>query len=129
MILFFDKNFGTSVPKALALLKPPFQIEYHQKHFAQDLEDDKWLPVVGMNNWIVIGHDKSYPENQSELDAIKRYNIGCFCLWGAQSRKWEKAKVFFKAYQQIAETGASTPRPFVYSVKKNGNLKRIKLPK
>lgn len=129
MILFFDKNIGTSIPKGLAMMKPPFQVEYHQKYFAMNLEDDKWLPIVGTKQWTVIGHDKSFIDNQSELDAIKKYKIGCFCLWGANITKWEKLRIFFKSYDHIAAAEASTNRPFVYLIKKNGGLKAKKLPK
>jgi len=128
MILFFDKNIGTAIPKALEKLKPPFQVEYHQKYFPMDLDDDKWLPEVGSKNWTVIGHDRSFHENQSELDAINKYSIGCFCLWGAKAKRWEKTKLFFRAYDRIAIAESATTRPFIFSVKKNGNLKRIKLP-
>jgi hypothetical protein len=129
MILFFDKNTGTALPLALKKLSPPFQIEYHQQHFKSDDDDDMWLPVVGGRNWTVIGHDRQFHENQSELKAIKQYKLGCFYLWGAEAKKWDKAKLFFKALSQIEIMAATTARPFVYSVKKNGNLKRVKLPK
>ena len=129
MILFFDKNIGTTIPKALKKLKPPFQVEYHQIHFPKEELDDKWLPIVGKNNWTVIGHDRKFHERENELEAIQKYNIGCFYLWGAEATKWEKMKVFFKACEKIIQMDASTPRPFVYSIQKNGNLKQIKLAK
>ena len=128
MIIFFDKNIGTAIPKALQLLKPPFGIEYHEKHFAYNEEDDKWLPTVGRNKWFIVGHDR-YDKSQSELYAIKKYKIGYFRLWGAKAPKWEKIKVFFRACEYIIEATKSTARPFGYSVKKRGNLKRIKLPR
>jgi hypothetical protein len=128
MILFFDKNIGTALPKALEMLKPPFQVEYHQKYFPMNEPDDKWLPVVGSKKWTVIGHDRKFHENQNELEAIKKYQIGGFYLWGAEELKWEKAKVFFKALEQINTLEKSSPRPFVFSIKKNGHAKRVKLP-
>lgn len=129
MILFFDKNIGIGIPKVLGKLDPPFGVEYYQNHFVLNLEDDKWLPVVGSNNWTVIGHDRKFHKKQNELDAIKKYKVGCFYLWGAEATKWEKVKVFFKACDNIITAESSTPRPFIYSVKKNGNLKQIKLPR
>lgn len=128
MILFFDKNIGTSIPLALEKLKPPFQVEFHQKYFAMDEQDDVWLPEVGKKNWTVIGHDRKFHEKESELDALKKYKIGCFCLWGAEVSKWDKVKLFFRAYEKIALMESGTPKPFIFSIKKNGNLKRIKLP-
>jgi hypothetical protein len=129
MILFFDKNIGTGIPIALQNLEPPFKVEYHQQHFALNELDDKWLPVVGRNHWTVIGHDRKFHEKESELDALTKYKIGCFYLWGANAKKWEKIKVFFKACDRIVEAEANTPRPFIYKVKRNGGLRRIKLPR
>ncbi len=128
MILFFDKNFGTSTPKALRTLKPPFDVEFFQEHFELDIEDDKWLPIAGKEKWTVIGHDK-FKRNESELYAIQNYEVGCFYLWGGNAPKWIKFKLLFKAIDRIIQADASTPRPFMYAVKKNGTLKRIKLPK
>ena len=128
MILFFDKNIGIGIPLALEMLKPPFEVEYHQKYFSMGEQDDVWLPEIGKKNWVVIGHDRKFHEKESELDALKKYKIGCFCLWGANAPKWDKVRVFFKAYEKIVQVESSTPKPFIYSVKKNGNLKRIKLP-
>lgn len=128
MILFFDRNTGTSVPKALELLRPPFQVEYHQKYYQADMADDLWMPEVGEKGWTIIGHDRNLHQNESELAAIQKYKLGCFYLWGANAKKWDKMKLFLKAYEQIAVMSVNTQRPFVYSVKKNGGLKRIKLP-
>jgi hypothetical protein len=128
MILFFDKNFGTSVPKALSELKPPFEVDYFQKHFELEIPDDKWLPVAGEKHWTVIGHD-NFTKNESELYAINKYSVGCFYLWGAKAPKWVKVKLLFKAIDKIIDAENHTRRPFVFAVKKNGNLKQIKLPK
>lgn len=127
MILFFDKNTGTSIPETLRKLKPPFQVEYHQEHFALNEDDDKWLPIVGANKWLVIGHDH-FDKNESEKAAVKKYKVGYFRMWGGNATKWQKMKIFFKACDKIMEVGASTRRPFLFKIKKNGHLKRVKLP-
>jgi hypothetical protein len=36
------------------MLKPPFQVEYHERYFPSDEPDDR-LPVIGSKNWTVIG--------------------------------------------------------------------------
>ena len=77
MVLFFDRSVGITIPRILIELKIPVGIEYHQKHFKKDEEDDAWLPVVGNKGWVVIGHDQ-YHRKENELMAIKQYGIGCF---------------------------------------------------
>jgi hypothetical protein len=86
MVLFFDRSVGKTIPEMLIALKIPIQVEYHQKHFIPDEEDDVWLPIIGNNGWVVIGHDQ-YHRKENELMAIKQYDIGCFYLWGAEHPK------------------------------------------
>lgn len=86
MILFFDKNTRTSITITLQKLKPPFQVEYYQKHFKLSEDDDKWLPIVGAKKWLVIGHDH-FDKNDSEKAAIKKYKVGYFRMWGGHVTK------------------------------------------
>lgn len=82
MILFFDRSVGTSLPRILQTdyLKFPLQVEYHQKHFSMEEQDDKWLPFVGAWGWTVIGHDSNYHNKGPELSALKQYQIGCLSV-------------------------------------------------
>ena len=125
MILFFDRSVGVGFPRALLEIKKfPLGIEYHQQHFVMDELDDVWLPAVGQHGWFVIGHDYSYHKNQSELEAIKNYGIGVFYLWGSEAPQWESVRVFARAYDKIVKAAAETTRPFVFWVRKNGNMRR-----
>ena len=47
MILFFDRNVGTVVPKALKALNLPIPVEYHDDLFPINTPDDQWLAQVG----------------------------------------------------------------------------------
>ena len=47
--LFFDRSVGTTIPRVLRRLGSPISIEHHQEHFARDIADDVWLPLVGNN--------------------------------------------------------------------------------
>ena len=87
MILFFDRDTGTTLPLVLrtARLNFPIPVEYHQAHFPLEEQDDIWLPAVGQWGWTVIGHDSQHHKRLNELSAIKQYGIGCFYLWGAEA--------------------------------------------
>jgi len=128
MILFFDRSIGVKIPTALRLLDLPVQVESHQEHFEQDEKDDVWLPVVGDWEWFVIGQDYKYHLLPHELTALKQHRVGCFYLWGAKARKWEKLRVFARAYDRIVDAAMNTPRPFVFRVDRIGRLKPVPLP-
>jgi hypothetical protein len=131
MIFFFDRDVGTRVPLALIQLhfdRQFHEMHYHQQLFAIDEKDDVWLPKVGQLGWTVIGHDSSHHLNESEISAIKQYNIGCFYLWGSEAKRWEKMQCFARAYENIVKAEQTTPKPFIYKVIKCGRLKQILIP-
>jgi hypothetical protein len=127
VILFFDRNVGTAIPKALAeYLKPPgITIEYHQKHFDMASPDDVWLPIVGSWGWVVIGQDHNYHNRSPELAALKAHNIGAFYLWGADATKWEAMQCFAKGYDNILRKATVTAPPYIFRVEKHGGLNEI----
>ncbi|HTE86357.1 MAG TPA: hypothetical protein VK821_16680 [Dehalococcoidia bacterium] len=128
MILFFDRNAGTTVPKALQALKPPVGITYHQEHFPMNSPDDVWLPQVGAWDWIVLTQDHKFHLLPNELRALKDYNIGCFYLWGAKATKWELMRSFARCYDRLLDRAMNTPRPFIYKVSKDGRLIAVRIP-
>ena len=122
MTFFFDRTFGVKFPQALQLLSLPVGIEYHQAHFEQAAPDDYWLPIVGTYGWIVVSQDYSYHEKETELAAIKQYNMGCFYLWGSEAGKWEIMRVFAKAFDKMVNKADVGLRPFVFDVNRRGWL-------
>lgn len=141
--LYFDKNVGTRLPEALqrldldvawhAMKQAKLGVTGHTHNdplFHPEEEDDVWLANVGARGWIVFSHDRKFHKvgYESELSAIKQYSVGCFYLWGANAKKFEKAQCFFKAYDRILATIKTAPRPFIYDVQKNGRLKKLKIP-
>lgn len=130
MILFFDRNTGTAIPKALKEhLKPPgMQVEYHQLYFDPLAQDDFWLAQVGGRGWFVIGQDYSFHKRDPELAAIRTHEVGVFYLWGSESTKWECLRAFAKGYDNIVRVAATVDRPFVYRVHKHGGIQEVPLP-
>lgn len=125
--LFFDRSVGTRIPRTLRSLGVPVGIEHHQQHFDRAAPDDLWLPIVGSNGWTVVGFDWSYHQNQAELAALRRYGIGVFYLWGVQRQTWERMFCLARAYERIIRAIDATPRPFIYRVRKSGQLQRVAL--
>ena len=119
---------GTGIPKAcLQIRRFPIQVEYLQQHFAIDTPDDEWLPAVGALEWFVIGQDYNFHLRQNEMEAIRRYEIGVFYLWGATAPAWDTMRCFARAFDRIVEAAETTPRPFVFRIHKNGRLMRESL--
>lgn len=142
--LYFDRNVGWKLPEAMKLLglKNIFHHNTPRVHlglkpiknqkalFAPDETDDSWLKFVGEKGWIVLTQDSKFHKKgfENELSAIKQFNIGCFYIWGAEARKWEKMIALCKAYENIVKASSSTAKPFIYSVAKSGKLTQIQIP-
>ena len=127
-MLFFDRDVGVALPRALGVLKLPTRVEHHQYHCPIDALDDDWMPRVGSMGWFLIGHDSRHHQEESALLAIKQYSMGCFYLWGAEALRWEKLRCFLRAYENIIEAAARTPRPFIYRVTEKGRLISVTIP-
>jgi hypothetical protein len=143
LTFYFDRNFGRSLPEALALLK--LRVVHHHSPKARlgmkcssDSEplflprapDDEWLAFVGQRGWIAFSHDQKFhkPGYEVELAALKQHNVACFYLWGANHKPHEKARCFLRAYEAILETVATVKPPFIYSIDQHGKLSQIPLP-
>ena len=127
MIIFFDRNTGTAIPKALKEhLKPVgAQVEYHQLYFDHAEKDDVWLAQVGNWGWFVIAQDYSFHERALEKAAIQAHQIGVFYLWGAEATKWDAFRAFARGYDRIIQAATNTERPFIYRVEKSGALNQV----
>ena len=123
--LFFDRNIGRRIPEALRSVGIPVEVVFHDELFAQDTNDDEWLPKVGGRGWRVIGQDKSFHKNATERLAIVQYYVGVFYLWGAQARAWDQMRCFMNAYDGILRVLDSVPPPFLYRIDRLGRLTDI----
>lgn len=112
MIYFIDRNFGTKVPSALAMLGLP--VEAHDTHFGPKTPDEIWLEEVGKRGWIVIAHDKRFRFNSSEQRAIVNNNVGCFQLGAANGTKWEKVRLLARVWDEIEHLAATEPPPYIF---------------
>lgn len=131
--LFWDKNLGTAIPRALRILIPAsVSIRYYMQEYPgtgniHEVGDDAWLEDVGNRGWFVISQDYNLHVRENELFALKQHGVGCFYLWGASSSKWDVFRCFARGYDRIIEAARDTPRPFVYRVRRNGALQQVPL--
>ena len=112
MIFFFDRNFGRSLPRAMAELGSDVRSLYDE--FPVKTDDDVWLAHVGPMNWVVITHDKKFASRQNELQALIDANVRCFVLPAAEEDKWTKARAFAVAWEHIVAVYNSETSPYVW---------------
>jgi hypothetical protein len=127
IVFFFDRTFGTKLPRALHSLKCPFLVKWHQDEgFRDNTPDDEWMNVVGPRKWICLSQDRKWHLNQSELLAVKQHSMKCFYLPNAD--RWVTLCQLASRHQKIMELSRTHAGPFVFDMKGNRQFYRIKLP-
>jgi hypothetical protein len=129
LVFFFDRTFGTRLPKALASLKPPVLIRWHQEQgFALNMEDDAWMAIVGPRKWIVLSQDQKFHLRQNELLALKQHAIRCFYMPCAQDDRWVSMCHIASRHSKIMHLARNNAGPFVFEMKDNRQFYPVKLP-
>jgi hypothetical protein len=129
LVFFFDRTFGTRLPKALNSMKPPMLIKWHQEEgFAQNMPDDEWLAIVGPRKWLVLSQDRKFHLLENETLAIKQHAIRCFYLPAANQDRWTSLCHIVSRYNKIQELARTQKPPFIYEMKANRQFYPVKLP-
>ena len=128
MIFFFDRAIGKSIPLALRELHLPEGIKIHDELYDDDIDDDVWLNPVGSKGWTIISQDVHFHANEAEWDALFRQQIGVFYLPGQKDHRWNTFKLLVRCYDLIVKLAATTPKPFIYQVHRNGRITPFKIP-
>jgi hypothetical protein len=127
LVFFFDRTFGTRLPKVLASLDTPFTVKWHQAEgFAGNAPDDEWLNVIGPRKWICLSQDRQWHLRESELLAVKQHSIKCFYL--ANVHRWTTMCQITSRHEKIMQLSRARSGPFVYELKKNRQFYPVKLP-
>ncbi len=111
MRLFFDRNIGKTVPRALSRLG--LDVEWHDSCFSQNTPDEEWLQKVGDKGCIVITHHRNFAQNKNELQAVIDAQVRCFVLPGSNLDRWHKAMALAYSWDKI-RSEASSPAPFIW---------------
>ncbi|GGK41160.1 hypothetical protein [Salinarimonas ramus] len=129
LTLFFDRTFGKRLPRALASLKPPAEIRWHQgERFAHDMPDDEWLSIVGRKNWVVLSQDRRFHVRDNEALAIVQHGVRCFYLPCASEDRWTSLCIFVRRHAPLIDLATRSTSPFLFDLKRNGRFYPIALP-
>lgn len=129
LVFFFDRCFGTGLPKWLTGIQTPFEIEFHddKKHgFNETTSDDEWLNVIGQHKWVVLSHDKRFHKDSMAIEAVRQHKVACFYIDGGSLKSWDKLVLFCRCYIRIREIVKRTKPPYIYRVTHQGRVIVVK---
>ena len=112
---------GTTVVAA-ALRNAGVRVEIHLDHFAQDAEDEVWLPIVGKRGWLVITKDKGIRRRPAEVAKHLQFGVRSFALTSGNMRGDEMAQAILAALPSMRKLIEKTPAPFVATISASGSV-------
>lgn len=126
LVFYFDRNFGKRLPNALANLRPPIGIRWHQgQGYRHDMPDDEWMALVGAKNWVVITQDIKFHIIEHEMTALKQHGLRCFYFPDGQVGMWNVLEIFMRAHRKMISIAQETKPPFIYTVQRNSAVKPV----
>lgn len=121
-MIFVDASVPRSVADEIKKVRP--DAHWMGDLFALDTKDPVWLREAGKRGWLVITHDKKIRTRPGERRAIMEHGVGCFILAYRQDlKKAEIAEMVLSALEDMEELFERTPRPFIYTVSKDGEFR------
>jgi len=98
-------------------------IEIHDDHFENDVEDPVWLIECGKNNWVVLSKDKNIKKNLLERQALLNAGVAAFFLTTGGMSADETVQALIKALKIISNLIQSQPKPFIARINLDGEVK------
>ena len=118
---------GTTVPKALNLVRlgpvRAVRAHYHQ----QSVTDVTWLTDVGRQGWLAFSCNKRILTVQEERETIIREQVGIVFLTSGQEYAASVLRLVLNRWQWLEDIDQHVPRPFVFYLYPNGRRKQIQL--
>ena len=125
-MIFVDASVPRSVADEIKKVRPGAR--WMGDLFPLDTTDTAWLREAGRQGWLVVTHDKKIRSRPGERRAIKEHNVGCFILAYKQDlKKREIAELVLSALQDMEELFERTPRPFIYTISKDGEFRQYSI--
>lgn len=123
-MIFIDRSVPESVAEALKKVRD--DLVWLEDRLPHDVTDQIWLARVGSEGWLGITRDKKILTRPAERRAILLHQVGCFCLTQKQaSTRWQYLKLLVNTLDEMERLFASTQRPFIYSVGRTGQFRRV----
>jgi hypothetical protein len=91
-------------------------VHAHDDHFAQDAEDEVWIPQVAGRGWIILAADKDVLHVPIELAAVMLSGARFLNLVGGHVRAVELARNVVNTVPKIEAFVNEHPAPFVAKV-------------
>lgn len=123
-MIFIDRSIPKGVADALKAVRD--DVRWLEDEFRHDTKETVWLHEIGKRGWLVVSRDKKIRTRPGERRALLDAGVGCFILAQKQIlTRWDYLRLLAVTLDEMQRVFASTPKPFIYTVGRTGQLKRF----
>ncbi len=131
MILFFDEDMGTSIPKFLKGADGNVEILWLRGRFPNESDprrqDIGWLEEAWRAGWLVVSCNKSMLKVAFERQAIVTHRVGIVFLASGRIGRLPMMRALLRKWDWLKEIDLATPRPFAYYLYASGRTRQLGL--
>jgi hypothetical protein len=125
IVYFVDRCLGRGLWTAMRAAG--FKVEHKDDHFAQNTDDQDWMPKVGSLGWVVLTRDTRIRLHPHERDAVLKANLRFFSLQTKRGKKGERrltgndmTELFMDNMAKIEAIVRTVPGPFIAGITRSG---------
>ncbi len=131
MILFFDEDMGTTIPKFLSDADRDVDIRWLLALYPNESDprrqDVGWLKEAGRNGWLVISCNKKILTVEFERQAIVEHNVGIVFFASGQIGRLAMMRAILTKWEWLKAVDSTVTRPFVHYLYARGRTRKLSL--
>ncbi len=132
--IYIDENFAPQLAQGLNVFQEhlnrkeslKIRVLSIKEEFGQGALDEKWIPVLGKEEAIVITQDLKIQTTKHQYELYKKYGLGVF-FFKPPSKGftfWEMVEHVINRWPEIKEK-TKNRRPFAFRYKNKGKIENL----
>ncbi len=126
MILVFDEDSGTKVPRALRIVGLQNVIPITSK-VPKGTKDPVWIPIAGQERWLVFSCNKAMLNVAAERDLIISEKVGIVFLTNGQENRATMLRLVLNRWKWLQKIDELEQRPFAFYLYPNNQTRKRSL--
>jgi hypothetical protein len=122
LVLYLDENLCNSLAILETLTRLDVRFERHLARFPRGIVDETWLPLVGLNGWVLLTADKRIRYNFLEKHALEEYAVREFVFTSGNMSGQDMAAALELALPKMRRLCHKLKPPFVASITRLGEI-------
>lgn len=123
MILYFDEDVGTRVPKALKLVG--LKVVGAVSSGAISEPDIQWLGRIGEKGWLGLSCNKNMLDVPEEKDSIIYNSVGIVFITSGNLHPKDKLLLILRKWQWLEAIDLGVNRPFAFYLYPSGQIRKV----